>query len=100
MKNIINSLNRKILQVKNLSTTDCNYRNKTNCPFNKYCVEKGSYKATKYSLKGNKEFVRSTGISFKSTFNQHKYSLNSDKGIQTKLSKFNKAMKGISQKNY
>ena len=89
MKNIINLLNKRILKVENLCTKDCNCRNKTKNPINRYCVEKGIYKATKYSLKGNKEFVRSTGISFKSRFNQHQYSLNSDKGIQTTQSKFN-----------
>ena len=33
----------------------------------------------------------STGVSCKSRFSQHKYRLNTDKGIQTTLSKFNKA---------
>ena len=91
MKNIMNSLNRKILKVKNLSTRDCNCRNNTKCPFNRYCFEKGIYKATIYCPKAGKEYVGSTGVSFQSRFNQLKYSLNSDKGIQTTLSKFSKA---------
>ena len=44
------------------------------------------------------DLTGSTGISFKSRFNQYKLSLNSDKGNQTTLSKFYKAIKnGISQ---
>ena len=69
MKNIINSYNWKILKVKNLSTKDCNCKNKTKCPFNGYCLEKGIYKATIYCPRGNKEYLRSAGVSFKSTFN-------------------------------
>ena len=39
-----------------------------------------------------------TGVSFKSRFNQHKYSLNSDKGNQIRLSKFYKTNNnGISE---
>ena len=44
-----------------------------------------------HSPKGNKEYVGSTRVSFKSRYNQHKYSLNSDKRYQTTLSKFYKA---------
>ena len=100
IKNIINSHNKQNLNVNNLSNRDCNCRNNTKCPFNRYCFEKGIYKATIYCPKGGKEFVRSTGVSFNSIFNLHNYSLNSDKGIQTKLSQFHKARKGISQKSY
>ena len=57
MKNIMNSLNRKILKVKNLSTRDCNCRSKTNSSFNRYCFEKGIYKATIYCPKGDKKYV-------------------------------------------
>ena len=91
MKNIINSHNRKILKVNNLSNSDCNCRNNTKCPFSRYCFEKGIYTATIYWSKGDKVYKRSTGVSFKSRFNLHNYSLNSDKGIQTKLSQFHKA---------
>ena len=91
IKNIINSNNRKILKEKKSSTKDCNCRDKTKCPFDGYCLQKGIYKATIHCPKGNKEYVGSTGVSFKSSFSQHKYSLSSDKSNQTTLSKFCKA---------
>ena len=100
IKNIINSHNKQNLKVKNLSNRDYNCRNNTKCPFNRYCFEKGIYKATIYCPKAGKEYVGSTGVSFQSRFNQLKYSLNSNKAIQTKLSQFHKARKGISQKSY
>ena len=85
-------------KVKNISIRDCNCRDKTKCPLNGYCLEKGIYKAIIHCPKGNKDYVGSTGVSFKSSFNQHKYNLNSDKGNQTTLSKFYKAnRKDISQ---
>ena len=102
MKSIINLHKRNMLKVKNLSTRDCNCRNKTKYPFNRCCLAKDICKATIYCAKGGggKAFVRSTGVSFKLRFNQHTYSLNSDKRVQTTLSKFNKANRnGISQKN-
>ena len=84
--------------MKNLFTKDCNFRNKTKCPFDRYCLKKGIYKAAIYYPKGSKEYVGSTGVSFKSRYNKHEYSLYSDKSIQTKLFKFNKPNRdGISQ---
>ena len=90
MKNFINLHNQKILKTKNLSTKDCNCRNTTKCTFNGHCLAKGTYKATICCPKGNKEYVGSTGTSFKSRFNQHKHSLNSNKSHQNTLSKSNK----------
>ena len=97
MKNFINSHNQKILKVKNLSFKDCSYMNQTKCPFNEHCLSKGIYKATVYCPKGNKEYVRSTRVSFKTKFNQHKHSLNIDKGHLTTLFKFYKAKYSITE---
>ena len=93
MKNIINSHNRKILKKKNLLAKYCNCRERSKCPFNGECLNKGIYKATICYKNGYKEYIGSTGVSFKSRFNQHKYSLNNDKGNQTTLSKFYKRNK-------
>ena len=64
----INSHSRKIIKEKKISTRDCNCRDKTKCPFDGYFLPKCIYKATIYSPKGNKEYVESTGVSFKSRF--------------------------------
>ena len=94
MKNIINSHNRKILKKKKkLLEKYCNCRERSKCPFNGECLNKGIYKATICYKNGYKEYIGSTGVSFKSRFNQHKYSLNNDKGNQTTLSKFYKRNK-------
>ena len=91
IKNFVNSHKQKILKAKYLSPKDYKCRNLNNFPFNGHCLSKGIYKATVYWYKGNKEYVGSTGVSFKTRYNQHKFSLNNDKGHQTMLSKFYKS---------
>ena len=90
IKNIINSHNRKILKENKTSIKNCNCRMKNKCPFDGHCLKKGIYKATVLCSKGNKEYIGSTGVSFKVRYNQHKYSLDSKKSNQTTLSKFYK----------
>ena len=46
-------------------------------------MKKGISKATVLCSKGNKKYIGSTGVSFKVRYNQHKYSLGSDKSSQT-----------------
>ena len=93
MKNIINSHNRKILKKKNSLTKYCNCREKFKCPFNGECLSKGIYKATIYCKNGYKEYIGSTGVSFKSRYNQHMHSLNSNRSNQTSLSIFTKEIR-------
>ena len=82
MNNLRNSHNQKILNANNVSPKDCNCRNQNSCQFNGHCLSNDIYKATICCCNGNKEYVGSTGVSFKTRFNQHKYSLNNDKGHQ------------------
>ena len=43
------------------------------CSFDGYCLKKGIYKTTVLCSKENKEYIGSTGVSFKVIYNQHKY---------------------------
>ena len=92
MKNIINSHNRKILQKKKPLEKLCNCRDRFKCPFNGECLHKGIYKTTIFCKNGYKEYIGSTGVTFKSRYNQHKPSFNSSSN-QTTLSKFYKRNK-------
>ena len=83
VKNIINSHNKKILDGTNKPDKTCNCRDKLSCPFNGECLLKGIYKATVM----NKEYIGSTGVSFKTRWQQHKYSV-LKKSQTTTLSKF------------
>ena len=62
--------------------------NITVCPFNRTCLLKGGYKAR--ITKGNeiKEYIGSTGVSFKSRFNQYMHSFKPNKSTQTTLFKY------------
>ena len=71
MRNIINAHNKKILETENEAKRTCNCRNKTNCPFNNECLLKGVYIANVRE----KEYIGSTGTSFKTRWQQHKYSI-------------------------
>ena len=90
MKNFINSHNQQILNKENSTPKDCNCQSHNNCSFNGKCLLKGIYKATVWWNKGNKEYVGSIGVYSMIRYNQHKYSMNNDKGQQTTLSKFYK----------
>ena len=61
-----------ILKEKKATIKDCNCRVNNKCPFDGYCLKKGIYKATVLCSKSNKEYIGSTGVSFKVRFNQHK----------------------------
>ena len=83
LKNIINTHNKRILDDSNKKDKTCNCRDETNCPFKGECLLKGIYKA---SIR-NKEYIGSTGVSFKKRWQQHKYSV-LKKTQTTTLSKF------------
>ena len=70
-RNIINSHNKKILEAENKTKRTCNCRNKTNCPFNGECLLKGVYIAKVRE----KEYIGSTGTSYKTRWQQYKHSI-------------------------
>ena len=71
MSNSINSHNKKILEAENKTKRTRSRRNITNCPFNGKCLLKGVYKAKVR----DKEYIGSTGTSFKTRWQQHKHSI-------------------------
>ena len=71
MRNISSSHNKKILEAENKTKRTCNFRNKTNCPFNGECLLKGVHKAKVRE----KENIGSMGTSFKTRLQQHKQSI-------------------------
>ena len=71
MSNSINSHNKKILEAENKTKRTRSRRNITNCPFNGKCLLKGAYKAKVR----DKEYIGSTGTSFKTRWQQHKHSI-------------------------
>ena len=70
-RNIINSHNKKILEAENKTKITCNCRNKTNCPFNGECLLKSVYIAKVRE----REYIGSTGTSFKTRWQQHKHNI-------------------------
>ena len=92
MKSIIQSHNKRVLQKK--ETTDnspvrtCNCSKKEQCPLNGKCLtENVVYKATVSSSSGTKEYLGSTGQTFKKRYYGHKNSFNHRKErLATKLS--------------
>ena len=83
IRNVINSHNKKILEVENKAKRTCNRRNKTNCLFNGECLLKGVYLAKVRE----KIYIGSTGTSFKTRWQQHKHSI-LKKAQTTTLAKF------------
>ena len=82
----LNPHNQKILNKSNKESKLCNCKMNTICLFNRKCLLKGVYKAT--ITKGNetKEYIGSTGVSFKTRFNQHIHSSKYNNITQTTMS--------------
>ena len=82
IKSIINAHNQKVLNERNNEPPKlCNCKKNAVCPFNRKCLPKGVYKAP--ITKGNetKEYIGSTGVSFKTRFNQHIHSFKPNKRV-------------------
>ena len=73
MKSIIQSHNRKILNSQPINTTDsCNCRIRSNCPLNNKCnIKNVIYKASVESSGTTKDYIGSTGGSFKLRYANH-----------------------------
>ena len=83
VRSVSNSHNKKILETENKAKRTCNCRNKTNFLFNGECLLKGVYIAKVRE----KEYIGSTGTSFKTRWQQHKHSI-LKKAQTTALAKF------------
>ena len=82
IKSIINVHKKKLLNERNNEPSKlCNCKKNAVCPFNRKCLPKGVYKAP--ITKGNetKEYIGSTGVSFKTRFNQHIHSFKPNKRV-------------------
>ena len=88
MKSIINPHNKKILNESNKESKLCNCKKNTICPFNKKCLLKGVYKETITKSNETKEYIGSTGVSFKTRFNQNMHSFKPNNSTETTLSKY------------
>ena len=73
MKSFINAQNKQILNESNNEPKLCNCKKNTIFPFNKKCLLKGVF--TKQQNFETKEYIGSTGVSFKTIFNQHMHIL-------------------------
>ena len=90
IKRIIQSHNRKVLNAdKTEDSPSCNCRKKDQCPLNGSCtISNVIYKAVVNSNKGKKEYIGSTGGTFKKRLYNHQHSFSHyDKRFSTELSK-------------
>ena len=94
MKSIINAHNQKILNKNNKIPKLCNCKNNTVFPFNKKCLLKGVYKATVTNGNHTKEYIGSTGVSYKTRLNETMHSFKPNNGGQTTLSKYFRKIEG------
>ena len=79
MKSIINTHNKKILNGSNNEPKLCICKKNIICPFNRKCLLKGKAAITKGNV--TKEYIVSTGVSFKTSFKPNN-------STQTSVSKY------------
>ena len=87
LKNIFNSYNLKIIR-SNAAPKICNCRKNITRPFNGHFLLKCVYKASTYNGNEIKEYIDSTGASFKAKYTQQKHNIKSGIGSQTDISKY------------
>ena len=94
VRSIIQSHNRKVLEQANGPQDDehpsCNCRKKPECPLDGNCLTSNViYKATVTTSNGTKDYIGSTGGTFKKRFYGHKHSFaHPEKRSSTELSKY------------
>ena len=79
MKSFINAQNKQILNESNNEPKLCNCKKNIICPFNRKCLLKGKAAITKGNV--TKEYIVSTGVSFKTSFKPNN-------STQTSVSKY------------
>jgi len=88
-KKTLNNILKKDEKNKTNDTPTCNCRSKRSCPLNNKCLIKNViYKATVTSNKEIKEYIGSTGNTFKSRWYNHNYSFNTYKENSTELARY------------
>ena len=86
-KRIIISHIHKILR-SNVTPKTFNCKKKITCHFNGDCLLKGVYKTIIRNGNKTKEYINSTGVSFKARYTQHRRSFKSSSSSQSTLSKY------------
>ena len=88
-KKTLNNVFNKEEKSKTNDTPTCNCRSKNSCPLNNNCLIKNViYKATVTSNNEIKEYIGSTGNTFKSRWYNHNHSVNNYKENGTELAKY------------